>query len=231
VVAGGCWCWRRSASQPVPACLPPRRERIDSAADGKPQFTEPIAEMHAFSRHGPDGNGCGVLDQGEASRFRDGDPAAVGAVYQAHEGLVFAVAYKVLGDRGLAERRRSKRSSRRGVRQAIATRPRSSAHGWPFRRGNPGPGAQLSLFSSMKASATRSSPPIPARADPVPRGPPQDPGKSRGQDPLREEHRPGAPAVPGLRGQYGSRISRWNGQSRRGCPSFWAARLIATDRI
>ena len=86
--------------------------------------------------------------------------------------------------------------------------------------GTPGPGAQLSLFSSMKASATRSSPPIPARADPVPRGPPQDPGQSRGQDPLREEHRPGAPAVPGLRGQYGSRISRWNGQSRRGRPSF-----------
>jgi hypothetical protein len=191
-------------------------------SDGKPQFTEPIAEMQAFSKHSPDGDGRGILDQGEASRFHDGDPAAVGTVYQAHEGLVFAVAYKVLGDRGLAERRRSKRSSRRGVRQAIATRPRNSAHGWPFRRRNPGPGGQLSLFSSMKASATRSSPPIPARADPVPRGPPQDPGKSRGQDPLREEHQPGAPAVPGLRGQYGRANQSLERAVAPGPPILWA---------
>ena len=30
----------------------------------------------------------------------------------------------------------------------------------------------------------------PPRADPVPRGPPPDPGQSRRQDPLREKHRP-----------------------------------------
>jgi hypothetical protein len=36
------------------------------------------------------------LDQGEARRIRDGDHAAVGAVYRAYEGLVFAVVYKVL---------------------------------------------------------------------------------------------------------------------------------------
>ena len=36
-------------------------------------------------------------------RFRDGDPDAVRAVYRAYGRLVYAVAYKVLGDRGLAE--------------------------------------------------------------------------------------------------------------------------------
>ncbi len=44
-----------------------------------------------------------MLDQGEASRFRDGDPGAVRTVYRAYGGLVFTVACKVLGDRRLAE--------------------------------------------------------------------------------------------------------------------------------
>jgi len=44
-----------------------------------------------------------VLDEGEASRFRDGDPDAVRKVYRAYGRLAFTVAYKVLGDRGLAE--------------------------------------------------------------------------------------------------------------------------------
>lgn len=44
-----------------------------------------------------------VLDEPDASRFRDGDPDAVRAVYRAYGGLVFAVAHRVLGDRGLAE--------------------------------------------------------------------------------------------------------------------------------
>jgi DNA-directed RNA polymerase specialized sigma24 family protein len=44
-----------------------------------------------------------VLDEGEAGRFRDGDPDAVRNVYRAYGRLAFAVAYKVLGDRGLAE--------------------------------------------------------------------------------------------------------------------------------
>jgi RNA polymerase sigma factor (sigma-70 family) len=37
------------------------------------------------------------------ARFRQGDPDAVRAVYRSHGRLVYAVAYKVLGDRGLAE--------------------------------------------------------------------------------------------------------------------------------
>ena len=44
-----------------------------------------------------------VLDEPDAARFRDGDPDAVRAVYRAYGGLVFAVAHRVLGDRGLAE--------------------------------------------------------------------------------------------------------------------------------
>ena len=37
------------------------------------------------------------------ARFRQGDPDAVREVYRSHGRLVYAVAYKVLGDRGLAE--------------------------------------------------------------------------------------------------------------------------------
>jgi RNA polymerase sigma factor (sigma-70 family) len=37
------------------------------------------------------------------ARFRQGDPDAVRAVYRSHGRLVYAVAYRVLGDRGLAE--------------------------------------------------------------------------------------------------------------------------------
>jgi RNA polymerase sigma-70 factor (ECF subfamily) len=44
-----------------------------------------------------------VLAEGDASRFCDGDPDAVRAVYREYGRLVYAVAYKVLGDRGLAE--------------------------------------------------------------------------------------------------------------------------------
>ena len=36
-------------------------------------------------------------------RFRDGDPEAVRVVYGSYGRLVYAVAYRVLGDRGLAE--------------------------------------------------------------------------------------------------------------------------------
>jgi RNA polymerase sigma factor (sigma-70 family) len=36
-------------------------------------------------------------------RFRDGDPEAVRAVYRCYGRLVYAVAYRVLGDRGLTE--------------------------------------------------------------------------------------------------------------------------------
>jgi RNA polymerase sigma factor (sigma-70 family) len=37
------------------------------------------------------------------TRFRDGDPDAVRTVFRAYGGLVYAVAYRVLGKRGLAE--------------------------------------------------------------------------------------------------------------------------------
>lgn len=37
------------------------------------------------------------------ARFRHGDPDAVREVYRSHGRLVYAVAYKVLGDQGLAE--------------------------------------------------------------------------------------------------------------------------------
>jgi RNA polymerase sigma factor (sigma-70 family) len=37
------------------------------------------------------------------ARFRQGDPDAVRSVYRSHGRLVYAVAYKVLGDRSLAE--------------------------------------------------------------------------------------------------------------------------------
>jgi RNA polymerase sigma-70 factor (ECF subfamily) len=44
-----------------------------------------------------------VLHEPDAEGFRDGDPDAVRAVYDAYGGLVYAVAYRVLGDRHLAE--------------------------------------------------------------------------------------------------------------------------------
>jgi RNA polymerase sigma factor (sigma-70 family) len=44
-----------------------------------------------------------VVDRGVRARFRDGDPEAVRVVYRAYGGLVYAVAYRVLGDRALAE--------------------------------------------------------------------------------------------------------------------------------
>ena len=44
-----------------------------------------------------------MQDRDLRARFRQGDPDAVREVYRAHGRLVYAVAYKVLGDRGLAE--------------------------------------------------------------------------------------------------------------------------------
>ena len=44
-----------------------------------------------------------VVDPGELIRFRSGDPDAVRAVYRAHGSSVFAVAYKTLRSRDLAE--------------------------------------------------------------------------------------------------------------------------------
>jgi RNA polymerase sigma factor (sigma-70 family) len=44
-----------------------------------------------------------VVDAGELIRFRSGDPDAVRAVYRAYGAPVFAVAYRTLGSRDLAE--------------------------------------------------------------------------------------------------------------------------------
>ncbi len=44
-----------------------------------------------------------MLDGAQVDRFRTGDPEAVRAVYREYGGLVYAVAYKALADRGLAE--------------------------------------------------------------------------------------------------------------------------------
>jgi RNA polymerase sigma factor (sigma-70 family) len=44
-----------------------------------------------------------VDDRGELVRFRNGDPDAVRSVFRAYGALVFAVAYKMLGSRDLAE--------------------------------------------------------------------------------------------------------------------------------
>jgi RNA polymerase sigma factor (sigma-70 family) len=44
-----------------------------------------------------------VLDRTVRTGFRDGDPEAVRAVYRAYGRIVYGVAYKVLGDKGLAE--------------------------------------------------------------------------------------------------------------------------------
>jgi RNA polymerase sigma factor (sigma-70 family) len=44
-----------------------------------------------------------VVDRQVRTRFRDGDPEAVRVVYRSYGRLVYAVAYRVLGDRGLAE--------------------------------------------------------------------------------------------------------------------------------
>jgi len=43
------------------------------------------------------------VGRGTRRRFREGDPEAVRHVYRCYGRLVYAVAYRVLGDRGLAE--------------------------------------------------------------------------------------------------------------------------------
>ena len=43
------------------------------------------------------------MDRATRRRFRDGDPDAVRAIYREYGRLVFAVAMRALGDRGLAE--------------------------------------------------------------------------------------------------------------------------------
>jgi RNA polymerase sigma factor (sigma-70 family) len=54
-------------------------------------------------RHMPAGSVRALVHRGVKTRFRDGDPEAVRIVYRSYGRLVYAVAYRVLGDRGLAE--------------------------------------------------------------------------------------------------------------------------------
>ncbi len=54
--------------------------------------------MRAVGRRGEAG-----VDRGIRRRFRDGDPEAVRLVYRSYGRLVYAVAYRVLRDGGLAE--------------------------------------------------------------------------------------------------------------------------------
>src|SRR6476660_3185038 len=49
------------------------------------------------------GSVSAVVGRRVRRRFRDGDPDAVRTVYRSYGRLVYAVAYRVLGDRGLAE--------------------------------------------------------------------------------------------------------------------------------
>ena len=81
--------------------------------------------------------------------------------------------------------------------------------GWPadmrilIRRENPHPGAQLSLFEQHEGKRYQ------VTATSTPRGQVQflearhrTQATGRGQHPLREEHRPGTSALPGLPGQH-----------------------------
>jgi DDE family transposase len=75
--------------------------------------------------------------------------------------------------------------------------------GWPadmrilIRRENPASRCSAVLVRTARGQALAGHRhQYPSRADPVPRSPPQNPGKSRRQHPLREKHRPGTPAVP-----------------------------------
>ncbi len=62
----------------------------------------PCGPLSVGARPGPVTVGR-VIDTAQVSRFRSGDPDAVRAVYREYGKLVYAVAYKALGDRGLAE--------------------------------------------------------------------------------------------------------------------------------
>ena len=56
-----------------------------------------------WHRRIPAGSGRALVTRKVRTRFRDGDPDAVRVVFRAYGRLVYAVAYRVLGNRGLAE--------------------------------------------------------------------------------------------------------------------------------
>ena len=61
------------------------------------------AIMHGSTARKRSGAAGSKVDGRVRARFRDGDPDAVRTVYRAYGALVFAIAFRVLGDRGLCE--------------------------------------------------------------------------------------------------------------------------------
>jgi RNA polymerase sigma factor (sigma-70 family) len=55
------------------------------------------------NRRIPAGGACALVARKVRTRFRDGDPDAVRIVFRAYGRLVYTVAFRVLGNRGLAE--------------------------------------------------------------------------------------------------------------------------------
>lgn len=67
----------------------------------QPRLRRPTSQLHAVSDSSP--APATVVERGELLRFRAGDPDAVRAIYQVYGRFVFAVAYRALGSRELAE--------------------------------------------------------------------------------------------------------------------------------
>ena len=70
-------------------------------SNGRPGSRDRIAVARPPSAQAH--RGRATIDARLRTRFRDGDPDAVRAVYSAYGRLVYAVAYGILGDRGLSE--------------------------------------------------------------------------------------------------------------------------------
>jgi RNA polymerase sigma factor (sigma-70 family) len=70
-----------------------------SASSIAPRFSE----RGRFAARRPPASARSVVDARVRVRFREGDPDAVRAVYRAYGRLVYAVAYRLLADRGLSE--------------------------------------------------------------------------------------------------------------------------------
>jgi RNA polymerase sigma factor (sigma-70 family) len=70
-----------------------------------------------------------VVDARVRARFRDGDPDAVRTVYEAYGRLVYAVAHRVLDDRGLAEEA-TQQTFVKAWRAAASLDPRREIEPW-----------------------------------------------------------------------------------------------------
>jgi RNA polymerase sigma factor (sigma-70 family) len=82
------------------ACVNPAMRGIAKAAVVAAASRTPAG---SGPRHWASVSTVAMDDAGLAARFASGDPGAIRVVYQTHGRLVFSVAYKVLGDVGLAE--------------------------------------------------------------------------------------------------------------------------------